>query len=118
MSDTKMDATDAKAILLGKREEETRDVELPTLGVTVTVRALTRAEALRVVDRPMAPDEAERVLLSMALTNPLMSVDEVRQWQRVAPAGELQPVAEAIQQISGLGDAGAQVRAGIAGFRG
>lgn len=116
MSEKKMDAADVKAILLGKREQETRDIELPRLGLTVTVRALTRAEAMRVVGRPMDPDEMERALLVMALTFPSLNADEVRQWQKASPAGELQPVVEAIQDISGLGAADTAVKEGIARF--
>lgn len=91
-----------KTQLTAKREESTRDVELPTLGGSVRVRGLTRAEALRVQGKQMDALEAERKLLHLAMVEPLMSEEDVRQWQHVAPAGELQPIQDAILAMSGL----------------
>jgi hypothetical protein len=91
-----------KSQLTAKREESTRDVELPTLGGSVRVRGLTRAEALRVQGKQMDALEAERKLLHLAMVEPLMSEEDVRQWQHVAPAGELQPIQDAILTMSGL----------------
>lgn len=92
-----------KDLLLAKRETDGEAVELPGLGVKVRVRGLTRAEALRVVGQEMTAAESERKLLALALVDPVMTEDDVRQWQKVAPAGELQPVEEAIRRLSGLG---------------
>ncbi len=36
------------------------------------------------------------------MVDPLMSEEEIRQWQNVAPAGELQPVQDAILRMSGM----------------
>lgn len=92
-----------KDALTARRDASTEEVELPTLGGSVRVRGLTRAEALRVTGKEMDAAVAERKLLAMAMTDPVMSEDDVRQWQRVAPAGELQPVEAAIRRLSGLG---------------
>lgn len=77
------------------------DVELPGLG-TVKVRPLTRSEALKLRGVELEVDEMERRLLSLAMVEPKMTEDQVRQWQDVSPAGELEPVAEAIIRISGM----------------
>lgn len=102
-----------KEALLSRRELTTEDVELP--AGTVQVRGLTRAEALRVTGRKLEESEAERVLLAMALVDPVLTEDEVRTWQRNAPAGELQPVVVAIQRLSGL--AADAVKESMATFR-
>lgn len=91
-----------KSKLLAVRTAETRDVEVPGFG-TVTVRGLTRAEALRVQTADgMAVGDMEAYLVATALVDPEMSLDEVKQWQAVSPVGELQPVSEAVQELSGL----------------
>lgn len=114
MSTTEVDATDKLAALLGKREADIREVELPTLGFSVKVRGLTRSEALAVVGKEMSPAEAERKLISRAMVDPRMTEDQVRQWQKVAPAGELKPVEEAVKEMSGLG--ATSVKEAVAGF--
>lgn len=91
-----------KSQLTSKREESTAEVDLPSLGGSVKVRGLTRAEALRVQGKQMDSLEAERRLLHLAMVDPLMSEEEVRQWQHVAPAGELQPISDAILRLSGM----------------
>ncbi len=95
---------DVKALLMGRREATTEEVQLPSLGVSVTVRGLTRREALTVTGKPMPAEEAERKLLAMAMVSPPMTEDEVRTWQRNAPAGELQPIDAAIKRLSGMGE--------------
>lgn len=106
---------DKKAALLAQTNSETRDVLLPAFGFSVTVRGLTRSEALRVAGKPMAADESERKLLALAMVDPVMTEEDVRRWQKVAPAGQLQPVELAVRELSGL--VGDEVREGIAQFR-
>lgn len=77
------------------------DVELPGLG-TVKVRPLTRAEAIKLRGVELQVDEMEQTLLSLAMVEPKMTKDQVRQWQEVAPAGELEPIGEEIIRISGM----------------
>lgn len=107
---------DKRAALLGQGAVAQREVDLPDLGFSVTVRGLTRAEALRVVGKPMAADESERKLLAMAMVDPVMTEDDVRQWQRKAPAGQIQPIELAIRELSGLVDGA--VREQVAAFPG
>jgi len=89
---------DIKQALLAKREVSAQ-VEIPGIG-TVTIRPLTRGETLRLKDKSGA--ELERRAVAWALLDPQMSEAEVGDWQQVAPAGELQLVADKIQELSGL----------------
>lgn len=88
--------------LLFKARLHERDVELPGVG-TVRVRALARGEVVAIKDAgDLALDEYERKLISLAMIDPTLTEDEVRQWQEAAPAGELEPVTNAIAELSGL----------------
>lgn len=77
------------------------DVELPGLG-TVRVRALTRSEALEVRGKELPVEEMERYLISRAMVEPKMTEDDVKAWQDVAPAGQLEPITQAITRLSGM----------------
>jgi hypothetical protein len=77
------------------------EVELAGLG-TVKVRPLTRAEALKLRGVELDPDEMERRLIALAMVEPEMTEEQVQKWQEVSPAGELEPVGEAIIRISGM----------------
>lgn len=103
-----------KSALTAKRDNPTKDVDLPGVG-TVRVRGLTRAEALRIQGRPMDVDEQERKLLALAMVDPAMTEDDVRAWQKVAPAAELEPIGQAIRELSGMGNT--VVKDGIQQFR-
>lgn len=92
-----------KAALFAPRLPE-EDFEVPGVG-TVRVRALTRAEALKIANQNMPVDQIERYLLACALVEPKLTENEVRQWQDVAPAGEIEPICKAIQRLSGLEEA-------------
>jgi hypothetical protein len=86
------------------------DVQVPGVG-TVRVRGLSRVEVLQA---RKATDEAtmdgprmltlERKMLAAALVDPALSEAEVGKWQAVAPAGELVPLIQAIERLSGLSD--------------
>lgn len=92
-----------KSALLGKRTTaSTETVEVEGFG-TFTVRGLTRGEALA-MQKQGAMDAAvlEQQMLALALVDPVLTQDEVATWQTVAPAGELQPVTEAVERLSGL----------------
>ncbi len=91
-----------KAALLASRGLGTEKVDVPGFG-EVEVRGLTRAEALSVQQvGEIDIAEMERRLLSLALVEPKLTEDEVGQWQQVATAGELQPVAATVERLSGL----------------
>lgn len=101
---------DLKARLLKPRLPEA-EVEVPGIGA-VRVRGLSRNEQLRAVKQGdieangmpnMTRVEAiERRMLVMALVDPVLTEDEVAQWQRAAPAGELEPVTQMITKLSGM----------------
>lgn len=89
-----------KQALLAERGIGLTEVDLGEFGV-VKVRALSRQEALKFQGEH---DElsAEVKLLAVALVEPSLTEDEVRQWQKVSPAGELQPVVLAVLKASGM----------------
>lgn len=86
--------------LLFKPRLAEADVELPGVG-TLRVRALNRVEAVR-VEGTKGTEARERLILSLGLVDPELTEAEVGRWQKAAPAGELQPVALRIAQLSGL----------------
>jgi hypothetical protein len=90
-----------KAALLGVRDGSNATVTIEGFG-DVVVRALTRKEALSVRGDEMDVEEMEVMLLSLAVVDPQLTEDEVRQWQAVSPAGELEPISEKILELSGM----------------
>lgn len=88
-----------KAKLLKSRLAETT-VDIPGIG-TVRVRGLSRAEALAAQNLKGAA-AIERRMLALALVDPVMTEAEVGEWQAAAPAGELEPVTDKIQELSGM----------------
>jgi hypothetical protein len=84
---------------------EEADVELPGGGM-VRVRALSRAEVLRI--RKEAGDDAakiERLSLVAGMLQPQMSVDEVARWQRNSNVnGPIGVVQQRIQELSGINE--------------
>lgn len=98
-----------KALLFQARLPEA-EVPLDGLG-TVRVRGLSRAEVLELakVDR-VTPGATERWTLALALLDPVMTEDEVGEWQRASRAGEMQPVVDKVNELSAL-DKGQQKEA-------
>lgn len=80
------------------REEE---IELEGVG-TIRVRALNRAEVLKVNNVKMPITKMEQLLLSMAMVDPAMSEEDVKEWQEASGAGEIEKVTEVVQRLSGL----------------
>nr|UXE44749.1 hypothetical protein Hi04_10k_c361_00013 [uncultured bacterium] len=96
-----------KSALFADRLPEA-EVEIPGVGI-VRVRGLTRAEVLKVRkatdSENMDGDRAlvlERKLLAKAMVDPELTEAEVGQWQEKATPGELEPVIEKVQELSGL----------------
>jgi hypothetical protein len=81
----------------------TVDVLIDGVG-TVTVRALSRYEMI-VAGKHGAGDDLrqERFILSAAMLSPKLTEDEVEQWQKCSPPGEINAVASAINELSGIG---------------
>lgn len=77
------------------------EVELQR-GGTVSVRGLTRSEALKVKGQEMPEAEMEQHLLSTALVDPKLTRAEVAEWQDASPAGEIEDVIAAIMRLSGM----------------
>lgn len=94
-----MATIDKSALLAQKFGVE--DVEVPGVG-TVQVRPLSRAEAHELRGKEMAEVEMEIRLLSLALVEPKLTADDVKAWQAVAPAGQIDPVIKAIMRLSGM----------------
>lgn len=93
--------TVSKEELFKKRLSE-KDVEIPGVG-TVRVRALSRGEVLSIKnDGSMEMAEMERKLISKAMVDPVLTEDEVGQWQDACGPSELEPIAEAVLGLSGM----------------
>jgi hypothetical protein len=90
-----------KALLLNRRLPE-GEVDIPGVG-TVRVRGLTRQEML---DSGQAAEQGtlvmEREMLSRALLDPEMSAEDVALWQENAPANEITPVVQKVNELSGI----------------
>lgn len=89
-----------KAALLSKRCPE-RDVELPSVG-SVRVRGLTRGEVVTISKGVEAGDDMEPQSLAWGLVDPVLTLDEARQLVEVSPFGEIQDLAQAINELSGI----------------
>lgn len=68
----------------------------------VKVRALTRAEAHSLRGKELTEEEAERAVLALAMVQPALTEEEVGEWQKVAPAGEVNDVLTAVMDLSGM----------------
>ncbi len=95
----------SKEDLFKKRVKQV-EVDIPDVGA-VTVRALTRAEVLKLGINPgsaleMDLAEAEQKLLSAAMVEPKMSQEDVKEWQENSPAAEINAVFIAVIKLSGL----------------
>jgi hypothetical protein len=101
----------SKEQLLGQGGPPEEDVEIPGVG-TIRVRGLTRIEVLSVRKAADNADSVdgprmlvlERKLLAAGLVEPTLTEDEVRTWQDHSPAGQIDRVAEKIQELSGLSE--------------
>jgi hypothetical protein len=99
------------ALLAARLPED--DVEIPGVG-TVRVRALSRAEALKVQRLGKAEKDAHTIALGMV--DPPMSVTDVQRWAESSPAGEMEAVGRRIAELSGVLTEGAQ-KSGVPGVR-
>lgn len=89
-----------KTKLFAKRLTE-EEYELPGVG-TITIRSLSREEAMRLRGKDMDYPTVERRMLAAAMVDPEMTEDDVLEWQSAADAGELEGVTRRIATISGL----------------
>src|SRR6476661_10774289 len=85
------------------REVNSETVTVPTQFGDVVVRSLTRAQALSIQKAgPIDAAVMERKLMTFALVEPRLSRAQIEHWQKTSPAGELQPIVDAINKLSGL----------------
>ncbi|HYF73908.1 MAG TPA: hypothetical protein VD864_13855 [Nocardioides sp.] len=87
-------------LLKGGRGRGTDTVTLSD-GMTVTVRALSRNEALGVQDLATT-QEKDDFIISKGMTDPQLTPAEVSEWGAAAPAGDLQAVSRRIAELSGM----------------
>lgn len=83
-------------------EEHTESID----GVgAITYRALSRDEVLngRERNKGKTTAEIECYLVSLAMVDPVLTPEDVAQWQRMSPAGELERITTAIMRLSGMG---------------
>jgi hypothetical protein len=104
-----------KAELFKPRDETTEsgfpeeDVTILIGGVehVVRIRGLSRIEGMY-VQMTDDPQVQERRAMAAGLIDPKLTEHEVGDWQRVALAGEMNPVAERITIISGMAEGSAK----------
>lgn len=85
------------------------DVEVSGLG-KVRVRGLSRKEVMKVrkaADREDTIDgnrqlAIEQHMLARAMVSPRMTEAQIAAWQDAGGAGEIEPVAQKVQELSGL----------------
>lgn len=94
---------DIKARLLADRvTANTGTVEIEGVG-PVTVRGLTRFEFAMLNKRhPEVGQQQEAETIAICMVDPPLTVADVEQWQKSAPAMELNTVAAKINELSGI----------------
>lgn len=70
-------------------------------GSTVAIRALTRDEVIQAQEAETVA-EKDNLIISLGMTDPKLSVDDVAAWAAGGDAGDLVAVSNAIAAISGL----------------
>ena len=83
--------------------EET--VTLPSSGLKVRVRGLTRSESLQIAGQELPLEDVEAYVVSVGMVDPMISDAEVRVWAGRSPAGDVKEVMDTIQRLSGLVEA-------------
>jgi hypothetical protein len=71
-------------------------------GSTVEIRALTRNEVLEAGEGTKSTAERDNLIISMGMTDPVLTVADVEAWAAEAGAGDLVAVSDAIGELSGL----------------
>jgi len=89
-------------LLAGGRLPEDK-VDIAGVG-TVTVRGLNRKEALAVRESGDDPSDQEPWIIHFGMVEPALSIDDAREWIKVAPAGELQELTVRIAELSGMAE--------------
>lgn len=90
-----------KSVLFEDRRP-TKEVEVPPYG-TFVVRSLSRQQAIALGDIEGA-DDIERALIADGCVDPKLSRADVKRWQEVATGMALEPLSDAIAELSGLNE--------------
>jgi len=81
------------------------EADVPGIG-TVLVRAMNRGELLmggKLGEEGRNQAAMERYVLSSCMVDPEMTLEDVDAWMAAAPAMEIQPVVQKINELSGVG---------------
>lgn len=80
------------------------DVEIEGEPVRVYVRGLSRFEVLVSKDKEerLGVVAMERMMLHRGMLEPPMTEEQVTDWQKAGPAGEMEPVVGKIAELSGM----------------
>jgi hypothetical protein len=80
-------------------------VELPS-GGEVAIRAITRDEvyAAEEIDKEHGRAERDNFIVSKAMTDPVMSRQDVAEWGASGSAGDITAVLERVSELSGLSE--------------
>lgn len=96
-----MGHVDKAALLVDRVSAVQADIEVEGVG-TITVRALSRWEVIQGGKRDEGMAQ-ERFILSCAMVEPAMNEDDVAAWQKCSPPGEINAIAQKINELSGIG---------------
>jgi hypothetical protein len=102
-----MPSVDLKARVLAARLPKGK---VPIEGVgEITVRGMSRDEIHDINLRNEKANDgamaAERRTLALTILDPVMTEDEIGEWQRNSPAAEINAVAAEVNRLSGIGQA-------------
>lgn len=75
-------------------------VDLPGLG-EVRVRALSRSELHRLQSSRLTTEEADVLVLSLALVEPALTEEEAREVCQASPGKELDPIFDVVTRLTG-----------------
>jgi hypothetical protein len=90
-----------KELLLKARIPE-YEYEIPGVG-SIVIRPMTREEMHTITGRNKKDTlRGEVQVLAACMVDPKLSEDEVAQWQRSSPSGELSKIVNKIMELSGL----------------
>jgi hypothetical protein len=78
------------------------EADVETVAGIVRVRALSRVEVLEVHKLGGNIDAIDQRLLELGLVDPPLTSDEVREWRKAWPAGDLEPLTDKIAELSGM----------------
>jgi hypothetical protein len=93
---------DIKQRLLQKRlPQDTVDIIVDGEKITVTVRALSRIEALQVQEETSTRGYDARTI-ALGFVDPTFTYEEALEWQECSPAGEIDPATNKIAELSGM----------------